>query len=512
MNVSVSFFSSAAMKAADERAVSRLAMPSAILMENAGRGAAEAIVAAYPQARRVIFVCGRGNNGGDGFVAARHLSAMGLDVTAILASADEIKSPDAITAQASCRASGCRVVVSEKESDEDLVSMIESHEVVVDAMLGTGSSGEPRGEVLRMLEIIAGSECGPIVSLDVPSGVAPDSGVAHEFAVYADMTLTFLAPKIGLAIAPGSLHAGRIEVVGLGTSRSAMLDDAQREIEGYSFDDIEDLAPITPPDIHKGSRGGLLIVGGSAAYRGAPILAARAALRSGCGMLFLAVPDFVAPTVSSTLPEAVILPLKTNSDGLVSPGVLEDAFSPYFSKIDACVIGPGIGRSSEAEVMVRHALGHLKRWKRPLLIDADALFHLAHLSRDENIEADPLLVITPHEGEAARLLDTSPAEVASRRLRSARELSRRFGVALLKGPRTIVASEGSTRVVLDGGPELAVPGSGDVLSGVIGALLARGLSPDHAALLGALVHARAGASIGRTDGVLAGEIADALRF
>lgn len=271
---------------------------------------------------------------------------------------------------------------------------------------------------------------------------------------------------------------------------------------------IAHLLPAVARDIHKGCRGGVLVFGGSWNYRGAPLLASLGALRAGAGLVVLAIPEFMADGVSMTLPEAIIIPLKTNCNDEIDAGHFEAAVSPWIKRCDAAVYGPGIGRSP--------SLAHVTRWfwedwRKPLLMDADALFFLSELRGGLPYREDA--VITPHVGEAAGLLGISPEEVNGDRLAAAARLADIAGTAVLKGKDSVISTRNKARIACEGSPSLAVPGSGDVLSGVIGAFLASGMSAFDAATTGTLAHAAVGAELEMKRGLrgtLAREIADGI--
>ena len=505
------FYSSEAARKADARAAEKLGVPGGVLMENAGRGAADAVQRLFPKAVRVVVLCGPGNNGGDGFVLARHLQLRGLDPTVIAT----VKSYKGDAALAEKMARRCRVTAVESSSlDEDALELILSRaDLVVDALLGTGSSGAPRDEVLRVIaayndlaKAAKSTKMPPILSLDIPSGVDPDTGEVFKHSIRADATVVLLACKTGLALTPGALQAGRVEVADIGVPVDLVLDE-DPNIAGYDRSDIGALLPVVPEDAHKGTRGGLLIVGGSAAYRGAPVLAAKSALRAGCGLVVLAVPDFMISEAAALLPEAVFVPLPAK-DGMIRSKNLIKLLEPWMERTGAVVVGPGLGRSGETERVVGSVLRELKR---PTLLDADALYHLVALEKvTYPAQSFEHTLLTPHAGEAARLLGVGAKTVAQERLTSCIALTEKYGTVLLKGPHTLVADRSSRRVVLEGNSALSVPGSGDVLSGAIGAFLAAGLSLMDAATLGALVHGVSGSASGAKSGLLAGEIADGI--
>ena len=503
------YYESSCIRDADRIASEELAIPGIVLMENAGRGAADAIVHCYPNAEKILIVCGPGNNGGDGFVVARHLSLRGLGVSVISAIDPANYRGDAKTAAVCAVSSELSITTSVSLNDDCIKKLMADADILVDALLGTGSCGEPRGEVLRLIKLCC-TTAKPIVSLDIPSGIDPDTGESAESCITAELTVTFLAEKVGTAVTPAALRCGSIRVCDIGVKSSQVLKSPPH-LYGFDRRDIKELIHPLEPDAHKGSRGTLMVVGGSFNYRGAPILAARAALRSGCGVVFLMIPDFAVSSASCILPEAVFIPLPTKSGELDINAIntQKDDIFKWLDNCDAVVAGPGMGRSKSSADMTELLCS---RWDGALLLDADALYHLSSgvTLKDERIAARNT-VITPHAGEAARLLGIDSADVSKRRLKSCEALTR-YGTALLKGYHTLVCNGEERRVILEGGVSLSVPGSGDILSGVIGALLARGMSPMDAATAGALLH---GATCGVTEerncgGTLAHEIADAI--
>ena len=454
----ISYYSSGAVREADRLAAERLGIPGDVLMENAGRGAAEAIMLRYPDTRNALILCGHGNNGGDGCVVARHMRLAGI--TSVILAARGVKEyrNEAAFAANAAEKSGIKIVPSEKLKDEEIISLVGGADIVVDALLGTGSKGAPRGEAERLIKL--SSSHSRIVALDIPSGVGADSGEVAEIALKAEFTVSFLVAKPGLAVAPGSYYSGEVAVTGIGVAPGDVLE-APTALTGWETADISSILPKVTPAIHKGSRGSLLIIAGSSPYRGAPALAALSALRAGCGFVAVALPESLAAGVAVVVPEAIFIPLPEKNGHISFEGFAE-TLRPHFEKYDAAVLGPGLGRSADAE---RASKFVYDKFHKPINIDADAL-RFTYGARRDNI------VVTPHAGEAAHILETSPAEVNSKRLDACSKLAAKFGTALLKGYRTLVSNGRATRVILEGGPELAVPGSGDVLSGLIGAYLA----------------------------------------
>ena len=494
---------------ADIKAVEKLGVSSLTLMENAGRNAAEVLMRSFSKAGKFVVFAGPGNNGGDGFVAARCLLAAGRQVYVITSAEYDKYKGDALhnlNALKKINTPYCAVMCSKQMSDTDIILLVESSDCVVDALLGTGSSGTPRGEAARLISLCRKE--GGVAAFDIPSGIDPKNGAVYTPCVSADLTVTFLAPKIGMSIYPARGMCGRIVTAGIGVEPEDVLKDAFG-ISCFEREDIKTLIPPLARDVHKGSRGGALIFGGSSNYRGAPLLAAMGALRSGAGLAVLAIPDFMVDSASVILPEAIFVPLNTLNDN-VSPEFVEDAVSPWMGKCRAAVLGPGAGRDSTQKTILRWFWSH---WKAPLLIDADALHFFAEMQ--EELPHRDNVVITPHSGEAAAILNMTPGDVEADRQTAVKALTKTAGIAVLKGMNTLIATPYETRMIMEGSPALSVPGSGDVLSGSISAFLAYGLSPFDAATAGALLHAVAGKNIEEsmgTRGTIAREIADALPY
>ena len=504
----IRYYHTSDIRKADVIAVEKYSFRSLDLMENAGRNAASLILSSYPSVQNITILAGAGNNGGDGFVAARYFADGGKNVSVITSAAFDKYKNDALPnleLLISSYRGKCAVAPSISLSDGEIADIISKSDLLVDALLGTGSSGAPRGEISRLISLCPGFT--PTVSFDIPSGIDSESGIISEVCVKADMTITFLAPKVGMAFSPAREMCGEIHTVSIGIGAEKVLEDAPY-MECCSQDDFKKLLPDLPRSIHKGDRGGVLIYGGSADYRGAPILSALGALRSGAGLVVMAIPDFMTDMASAAVPEAIFLPLET-FHGSVLHGKSMSKIAPWFSRCGSVVFGPGVGREESVQDILSAILNEVPL---PVLIDADGLFHLSRLKN--TIKKRENTVITPHSGEAAALLGVSAQEINSDRIASVKKLAEYSGAALLKGRGTLVSDGIITKKVPDGSPLLAVPGSGDVLSGAAGAFLAAGLSPMDAAVVGASVHAQAGANLEKMYGVrgtLAREIADELR-
>jgi hydroxyethylthiazole kinase-like uncharacterized protein yjeF len=476
-------------------------VPALDLMERAGRavarGAAEAAGGSY--GRRAVIVCGRGNNGGDGFVAARHLARVGMRVDVL-----EIEPSSADEGPAS--ANRARLPEQGLEArpwtGEHGRRVLARADVVVDALFGTGFRGTAEGDWQGAIEAVVASNA-PTVSVDIPSGVDGATGAVEGAAIWADLTVTFGAVKTGCVLLPGAEHAGTIRVVDIGFA-----DDLVPF--GTGLLEPADVAPVLPlrdSDGHKRRSGMLLVVAGSRRMTGAPALIARAAGRMGAGLVTVAAPADVVRAVQAHVVEAVFLPLPQTSDGAASRAALGPVLEAA-SGADAIALGPGLGRDEETSAFVRDLVA---RSPVPLVLDADGLNAFdgaAAVLRDRMSET----VLTPHEGEFSRLMGRLPDDDG--RLAAARRLAATSdAVALLKGARTVIASrDGTARINPTGTPVLATAGTGDVLTGVIGALVARGVGAFDAACAGAFLHGVAGRLAGerRGEGTVAGDVAERL--
>ena len=487
------------LRRADREAMNTFGVPGALLMENAGRNAAEEILRRF-RAPSALILAGGGNNGGDGFVVARHLALRGLSVEVILASPSESFRDDGALNLAILRSLQIPCLESSSLDEGLLSSKIVASPLLVDALLGTGASGAPRGEVRRLIALSAGHR--QIVSLDLPSGVDGATGEVPDVAVSAVLTVTFVASKPGLHVFPGAVRAGEVAVVDIGMEGAKILPPPRVFLARP--DDVVPSLLSPRHDLHKGRRGTVVVVGGSRSYQGAPLLAALGALRTGVGVTLVAIPEENLVVGASFLPEAVFEPFPSRGETLSAASI--DRILSLQERADALIVGPGLGRSPDTKEIV----GHLwQAWEKPLLVDGDGLWALAEEEGRLSRRGDALL--TPHEGEAGRLLAVSPSHVAASRLRCLCRLSGRWGTVLLKGGDSLIGDGEKTHIVSLGSSSLAVPGSGDVLAGMIGAFLAQGQDTATAALAGAILHGQAGQAWTASKGVhglLAREIAE----
>ncbi|MEX2194490.1 MAG: NAD(P)H-hydrate dehydratase [Thermoleophilaceae bacterium] len=487
-------FDAREMRAADAWAIEEQSVPSLDLMERAGAGLARA-TARLARGGQVLVLVGKGNNGGDGLVVARLLRQEGREVDVVAtAPLGELKGDAAVNLER---------LPGERPRQWD-GRALQNAGVVVDALLGTGFSGVPREPVAGAIAAINAQDP-PVVACDVPSGVDAATGEVLGQAVRATVTATFHGPKIGLHVAPGAHHAGEVEVVEIGIPRGA----PGAAGAGLIADRVLGLVPHRPRDGSKFSSGTVVVAGGSTGLTGAPTMAALAAMRAGAGYVQLAVPSSTEVVFEVKLTESMTHPLPERDGGHVAEGA--ERVAELAQRAGAVVLGPGIGRGDGALAFAREVASTVEA---PIVIDADGLN--AHAGDLETLRGRPgPTVLTPHAGELARLLGTDSGDVAAHRLACARAAAERSGcVVLLKGDDTIVAAPGGPVAVSRGAsPALATAGTGDVLSGVIAAFLAKGLGPFEAASAGTQAHARAGreaaARLG-ADHTIAGDVIDTL--
>jgi NAD(P)H-hydrate epimerase len=487
-------YESSEMRAVDAWAIEEQAVPSLDLMEMAGLALARATVRVAGEGP-IRVVVGKGNNGGDGLVAARHLREEGrrVDVLAV-GSLEDLRGDPLENLQR---------LPGEPPEPFDVAGLAGSG-VVVDALLGTGFSGEPREPVAGAIAAL-NEQAAPVVACDVPSGVDAATGEVAGAAVAAAVTVTFHGPKIGLYVAPGAFCAGEVEVAGIGVPRGAPAP----ETAGLIAERVIDLFPPRPRGGSKFTSGTVVVAGGARGLTGAPAMAALAAQRAGAGYVQAAVPRPAAKVLEVKLLEGMAHGLP-HVKGAHCPKGLK-ALDELAERAGAVVLGPGLGRSKPAVAFARQAASSLAV---PLLIDADGLN--AHAGELERLRARSApTVLTPHAGELGRLLEIPSADVDAQRLACARDAAERSeAVVLLKGDDTLVAAPGGRVAISPGGtPALATAGTGDVLSGLIGALLAKGMDPFEAAALGTLVHVRAGKAAAARHGanhVIAGDVIECL--
>jgi ADP-dependent NAD(P)H-hydrate dehydratase / NAD(P)H-hydrate epimerase len=496
----------AEMRELDRATIEGLGLPGAVLMENAGRAVADEVSELARAGAEVAVLCGSGNNGGDGFVCARWLRERGVSATVYLASGRPRTGGDAALHLGVLERSGGTVVeLDDAERLERHAAAVRHADVVVDALLGTGLKNEVKGHLAAVIAVMNESR-GVRVAVDVPSGLDSDSGKALGAAVRADRTVTLAFPKVGVVGHPGFEVSGQVLVADIGIPR-ALTEEHGIKLALVERADVSARLPRRDPGGHKGTYGHVLVVAGSAGRTGAALLCARAALRAGAGLVTLAVPAAARAAVEGRVPEVMCAELDYE-------GSAQDALAALLELADgkrAIAIGPGMPTTAEAGVLLRAALTRLEV---PLVLDADALNHLA-VDRVSARGSRAPLVMTPHPAEAGRLLGIPTTEVQADRVGAARRLAAEIGaVVVLKGARTVTAtSDGFAAINPTGNPGMGTGGTGDVLTGVIAALLGQGLDPYVAARVGAYVHGHAGDLAKQRFGeigLMAGDLADTL--
>jgi len=452
----------------------------AALMRAAGAAVAAEVTLARPDGA-VAVLAGRGNNGGDGWVAARDLHASGRSVS-VLSLADP-GSLSGIAAQAAADAISAGVAWR-MIGDAPFAVELSEAAVLVDAMLGIGASGPLRPPIDALVDAVNASGA-YVVAIDLPTGVDADTGVVPGSAVRADITVTFTALKRGLVVYPGAGFSGELVLADIGIDPA--LADVASAAEVWSADEYAALLPRPRVDAHKNDRGRVLVIAGSATYPGAAILAAKGAQRAGAGYVALAVPASVAVIAQAHLLSVPVVGLPQGRVHSFSSVALEKALQ-LARDYDSVVLGPGLTLADGAVVTARGIVAGLKK---PLVIDADGLNALVDAQELIRQRSAPT-VLTPHPGELARLLSTTAEKVQADRIAASAVLATGNTAVVLKGAGTVISGAGRNVVNTSGSQALATAGSGDVLAGIIGTYLAQGLSPLEAGALGAYLHGRAG--------------------
>jgi NAD(P)H-hydrate epimerase len=484
-------FASAQIRELDRIAIESFGIPGYELMCRAGRAAFELVQARWPEARRLLIYCGAGNNAGDGYVLARFAAEQGYAVRVLALLPPEQLGGDAAVAWQDAVAAGIEIEARTPLAEDASFRP----DVVVDALLGTGLD-RPLTGVFEAAALAINARDVPVLSLDLPSGLDADAGESLGTAVEADVTITFVGLKPGCYVGDGPDHCGEIVFAGLGIPAEASADFLP-VLERLGYEDLRAALPRRRRTAHKGHHGRVLLIGGGAGFGGAIRLAADGALRVGAGLVYVGThPDNINNVVAGR-PE------------IMANGTMDGSeLAPLIETADALVIGPGLGLDAWSRSVFDAVMGADK----PLVVDADALTLLAELGTSHK-----RLVLTPHPGEAARLLATDTADIQRRRVAAVRELASRFGAAVvLKGACSLVVGtnpEGIPAVCDRGNPGMATGGSGDVLAGVVGGLLAQTRDIDLALRAGVLMHALAGddAAADGERGMIASDLLPHLR-
>jgi ADP-dependent NAD(P)H-hydrate dehydratase / NAD(P)H-hydrate epimerase len=478
------------MREADRRAIDDIGIPSIVLMENAGRQAVAAMEAAFDElsTSRVAVLCGRGNNGGDGFVIARTLVQRGVDtVVFLMGSVSDVKGDARTNLEVLGRIGLTVVEITTAQEWELHFTEVSACDVIVDAILGTGT----RGKLFGLLETVVADINGagiPVVAIDVPTGLSADTHELHGAAIEATMTVTLAAPKIPLILPPADSHSGDLVIADIGIPYPVIDELEGPYVELLTRERMREIVPVRAAESHKGDFGRVLVIAGAAGRTGAAHLAAIGALRSGAGLVTIATPRSCVPIVASMAPEYMTEPLDETPSGTVDFAALDRVLD---LNADVIAVGPGLGQDPGTAAFVQ---GLVERAGVPLVLDADALNAFSG-DPDRLMGRDGVdVIVTPHPGEMARLLNISIEAVQADRLTHARAFATGHRVhVVLKGHRTIVAGpEGRSFVNLTGNPGMATGGSGDLLTGMIAAWFAQVLDAEAACKLAVYLHGSAG--------------------
>ena len=496
MNVKLLY--SQEMKWIDQTAMKDYGIPGIVLMENAGLRVVECAewVLENLEDPRVVVLAGKGNNGGDGLVIARHLMNAGMKVETFLTAEPEELPADAYTNYQILKKMGSGPLpLREAEDLNRLTLSLMTADLLIDALYGIGFQGQLDEFDAGIARLVNWSRA-TVIAVDIPSGVEADSGCVHGEAIMADYTVTFALPKVGLVLEPGKDYAGTLSVADISIP-PALLNHQQLKNNLITSQAIKAFFTPRDPESHKGSYGHVLVIGGSPGMSGAAEMTAYAALRSGAGLVTSAVPESLLSIMESMHMEIMHSPLLESYAGTISLDALP-AIGNLLGACSVCAIGPGMSQYTEARAVLHFVL---ERAGIPVVIDADGINALqgdASILKDRQVP----VVLTPHPGEMARLTGKSIAEVQANRIELAREFASDYGVVLvLKGNKTVVATpQGEVFINISGNPGMATAGSGDVLTGILCGFIAQGMRVQDAAVAAVYIHGMAGDQVAADKG------------
>ncbi|AXH99787.1 NAD(P)H-hydrate dehydratase [Sporosarcina sp. PTS2304] len=473
------------MQKMDHYTIETLGLPGAVLMENAGaRVVEELLKLAAPHTTFVVFA-GSGNNGGDGFVIARRLQDLGHTCTLFLATDPSHVKGDARIHFDVYTNRQLPILYAKDATPETIRTLVNNSSIIVDALLGTGARGEIREPIRSIITLINEAEK-ITVAVDIPSGVNSDTGAVDDIAVCAHQTITFVAPKQGFFLQQGSQHIGQWQAVDISVPPSIAHELSLELPHVITAELAKASVPKRPRHGHKGTFGHVLVIGGSKPYVGAPIFSAKAALHAGAGLVTLGIPETVYPMAATQLPTALFWPMEEVDGHLAVQTYTKKQLETY----DVCAVGPGLSRFAGGELWMQHLLDSLSG--QPLVLDADGLYIARNLLDLLRTYKGPV-VLTPHPGEMAMLLQTTVTQVEANRLEIAKQFATEHRVyLLLKGHRSILATpDGTLYINPIGGDALGKGGSGDVLTGILASFLAQGAEPLEAMIAATYLHAEA---------------------
>lgn len=479
------------MQDMDQKTIHSFGIPGLVLMENAGRGAVEALLLKINawDIKKIAVITGRGNNGGDGFVMARYLMEKGFKVTAfLLASKEAVKGDARVNLrlfEILCgRSPGSSLVEIETEAEfKTNKSRMLHHDLFIDAILGTGLNAALRGVIKDAVELMNASKK-PVFSVDIPSGLNADTGKPLGTAVNAFATATFAFAKAGHILYPGNIHTGELSIIDIGIPKF-IADEKEIQLRLIEKQDIAAFFPPREFNSHKGSYGHVLVIAGSTGKTGAAALCADAAVRCGTGLVTLGAPESLLPVMESLVLEPMTHPLPEKEKGFLSETCLKDILILLKGK-QALALGPGLGTREGTKKLVQ---GLIEQSPVPMVLDADAVNCIAENPGVLKKKTRPA-ILTPHPGEMARLCKHSTQDVQADRIGTARKFAAEFeAILVLKGAQTVIAlPDGNAFINPTGNPGMASGGMGDVLTGMIAGFLAQGFSPEDASLAGVYIH------------------------
>ena len=521
------------MKKLDDLAIKEAGIPCLLCMENAGKAVSQYLVTSLPKAKNCVVVCGKGNNGGDGLVAARHLFAQGLSVSVFLLCKETEIHSDAKTNLDIIRRLKIQIEqVVDSAGIMKLREALRQADAVIDAIFGIGFQGAAEGIFAEAIDLINGIKQEKnyfVLSVDIPSGLDADSGEVGSHCVRANTTVTFTYPKRGMLLYPAIDLVGKLSIVDIGIPKANPLAKGQEAPQAAEkttkIDGSEIITPALvkskiPPRLqsaHKGTTGTVFVLAGSIGMSGAAVMTSRSALRVGAGLVKAGVPKSIRPEVAAGASELITVALSETADGTLALKALDKVMDNY-RKCDSMIVGPGLSTNTDTSKLVKALLNRIKAEtnKVPVVVDADAL---NCISDDPSIlrSLGDNVIVTPHPGEMARLTRSTAEAVQKDRAGLAGRFAKDFGVTVvLKGARTVVAaSDGRTFINLTGNPGMASAGMGDVLAGAIAGFIAQKMSVLDAALCGVFVHGMAGdviSSLKGEHGIIAGDIIETLPY
>jgi hydroxyethylthiazole kinase-like uncharacterized protein yjeF len=501
----------AEMQEMDRLAIESHGIPGLALMESAGKGAAHVLLAQFADRLKagVGIICGKGNNGGDGFVMARYLADQRIRVTVyLLAKTSAVKGDAAVNLKRLAPLSIPVIEIPDENEFSKNISGLSQHGLLVDAILGTGLSANVKGFYKTVIDTINQSPT-PVFAVDIPSGLNSDTGQPCGTCIRAQATATFALPKIGHFSYPGAEYTGRLEIIDIGIP-DAVVQTVGPKQHLLTAEQIRRRLQPRSADTHKGRTGHLLVVAGSVGKTGAAALTAGSAMRAGAGLVTLSIAESLHPLAETFVLEVMTAPLTEIRYGVLGDAAVDDIKKLVAGK--ACLaIGPGIGQAEETRRLIQKIITQIKI---PMVIDADGLNNLMGQTQLlQNLKAPA--VLTPHPGEMARLINATPAEVQQNRLKCARDFATNFNVhVVLKGAATVIAHpDGKVYINPTGNSGMASGGMGDVLTGVLAGFITQGFTPEAAAHAAVYLHGAAADTLAKTIGpfgYLAGEVMNAI--